>query len=80
MPLRKERYSLTGGSTYKIKKREESQNKIDVDFREREQAFKEKKHMDLCDLKERGLTLREKELEFKMNLPKGARTKGSRLV
>ena len=28
-------------------KGEDSQNKIDVDFREREQAFKEKKHKDL---------------------------------
>ena len=36
-------------------KREESQNKIDVDFRKREQAFKEKKYKDLCDLKERDL-------------------------
>ena len=51
-------------------KREESQNKIDVDIREREQAFKEKKHKDLCDLKERDLILREKELNFKMNLQK----------
>jgi len=51
-------------------KREESQNKFDVDFREREQAFKEKKYKDLCDLKERDFILREKELMFKMNLQK----------
>ena len=37
--------------------REESQNKIDADFRDREQAFKEKKHKDLCDLKERELII-----------------------
>jgi len=51
-------------------KREESQNKIYVDFREREQAFQEKKHKDLCDLKEKNLIVREKELNFKMNLQK----------
>ena len=51
-------------------RREESQNKINADFREREQAFKEKKHKDLCDLKERDLILREKELNFKMHLQK----------
>ena len=51
-------------------RREESQNKINADFREREQAFKEKKHKDLCDLKERDLILREKELNLKMHLQK----------
>ena len=51
----------------KIKER---QSKLDVDFREREQAFKEKKHKDLRDLKERDLILRAKELKFKMNIQK----------
>ena len=41
-----------------------------ADFREREEAFKEKKHKDLYDLKEGDLILREKELNFGMNLQK----------
>ena len=58
-------------------KREESQCKINVDFRERKQAFKEKKH--LFDLKERDLILRER-AEFQNEATKGAKTKRSTLV
>ena len=63
MPLRKERHSLAGESTYKIKERERRAKTrlmlILADFREREEAFKEKKHKDLYDLKEGDLILRE---------------------